>query len=197
MRARFSVVVVVVVAAAAACEQDCDRVEPAYADQASDEVWRVMIDARAAATPGDDAAVLTAPLEGLTQSDPVSFEWDAPLQTALVLPSSSPSPLSFTARRPQRSFLGALSQAVFPAAHAHEPPVTSDVHLLEIDVPGRTCPVAGLTTAQSFVFDDGSWEELTREPGERTLRILSAFVTENRITEGPFTSTPVTLRVRE
>ncbi|MDP2345900.1 MAG: hypothetical protein Q8O67_33480 [Deltaproteobacteria bacterium] len=187
--------VVVVVAATSGCEEDCNTVEPGYAGDASDEVWRVMIEARSLATEGDDAASVTDPTEGaeLSQGDNAAFTWDSPLQTALVTPSSS----SKTRRALAPGLLDLLSQAVFPRAHAHLPPVTSDVHLLEIDVPGRTCPVAGLTTNQTFVFDEASWEKITSDPGERTLRIMSAFLTENRVTEGPFLAAPVTFTVKE
>ena len=194
--------VVVVVIAAGGCEIDCDTVQPSYAGDASDEAWRVMIDARATAIDGGDASTITVPAEGaeLSQSDDApSLSWDAPLQTAALMPSSSSSPPSFLIgrRAPRPGLFDALSQIVFPRAHAHLPPITSDLHFLEIDVPGRACPVSGLTTGESFVFGADDWAELTAEPGERTMRMMSAFLTDNRITEGPFTAAPVTFSVVE
>ena len=83
-----------------------------------------------------------------------------------------------------------------PAARAHEAPITSDVYFLEVDVPGRTCPVAALTTELSFAFDDDGWEAIAAGGGERTARLLSAFLTENNVTEGPFLAAPLTFTVQ-
>lgn len=87
-----------------------------------------------------------------------------------------------------------LAALVLPSAHAHLPPVTSDVYLLEIDVPDR-CPVAGLTTELSFTFSAEDWAEVVAGGGARTARLLSAFVAENNVTEGPFLATPLTFTV--
>ncbi len=191
----LAVLFVVVALLQAGCE-DCSSVEPAYGGVATDEAWRVMVDARAAAVEGDQAAAVTFPVEGtaLSQSnDAAALTWESPLKTALWAPSSME--LRAGRHRHQPGLLDALSQALLPRALAHLPPVTSDLHFVEVDVPGRTCPVSGLTTEESFLFDDEDWAAITGEAGERTLRIMSAFLTENRITEGPFTGTPVSFTV--
>jgi hypothetical protein len=197
MKRASTVVVVAALAAAfaAGCDGagDCDTVEPVYAGAGTDETWRVMVEARASAKESDEV-VVTVPAAGAVVQqgdDPPALAWDSDLEISLNEPASS------TTTRPKPGFFDRLSATVFPVAHAHLPPITSDVYFLEIDVPGRTCPVSALTTLESMIFSDGDWEEVTKEPGERTLRLLSAFVTENRITEGPFQAAPVTFTVVE
>lgn len=189
-------VVVVFSSAGAGCVDDCNAVEPAYAGAATDEVWRVMLDARANAEESTDVEVVVpaAGDEVKQGDDPPAFAWDSTLVAAVELPRF---PDARAHRRRARGLLDDVSALLFPAALAHQPPITSDVYFLEIDVPGRTCPVAALTTLESMIFADDDWDVVTSAPGERTLHLLSAFVTENRVTEGPFTAPPVTFSVVE
>jgi hypothetical protein len=197
------------------CSEDCTTVEPAYAGEATDEVWREMLDARADATDGGDAATFTAPDADTAVSSSTSptFSWDSPLKVAALSPSTTSSPAASspaasspsspsglprwpgTWRRRAPSLFDRVVDVVLPAARAHEPPITSDAYFLEVDVPGRTCPVAGLTTALSFTFDDDSWATIATGGGERTAHLLSAFLTENNVTEGPFVAAPLTFTV--
>jgi hypothetical protein len=153
-----------------------------------------MIDARADATTGGDAATFTAPAADAELGPQApTFTWESPLELASSASSGRPELL-----RPRRARAPGLFDrvvaTVLPAAHAHLPPVTGDVHLLEIDVPDR-CPVAALTTELSFTFDDDDWATVVADAGPRTARLLSAFLAENNVTEGPFIATPLSFTV--
>jgi len=208
----IAVVVAVVVLPAGCAPPDCNTLEPAYAGEASDEVWRELLDARADAVEGGDAAVFTAPAADAVAGPASSptFTWDSPLDLAHAgRPSSTTSARdearAGALRAPRRArptdVFDRLAAWVLPAAHAHLPPVTDDVYFLEIDVPGR-CPVGALTTGLSFAFDDAGWRNVVDPDGDgvvdagaRTARLLSAFVTENNVTEGPFLATPLAFTV--
>ncbi len=173
-----------------ACDGECEQ--PSYAGDATDEVYRVMLDARGTAKSSGDLATFTSPEDGGAVEVDVwpEFTWDSPLKLAAAPSTSSPA-----WRRPAKSLLRDLSSLFIPQAHAHLPPITSDVYLLEVDVPGRACPVAGLTTELSFVFPEDAWSVITDGGGARTARLLSAFVTDNRVTEGAFIAAPVTFTI--
>lgn len=72
-----------------------------------------------------------------------------------------------------------------PLAKPHLPPVTGDVYLVEIAVPGRDCPVNLLTTDLSWQLDAASWAAIT-SGGAKTVavQITSAYLTNGRIMEG-------------
>ncbi len=199
--ASFAVVVracgvaVIVAAGAAGCDPDCESIEPRYAGEATDETWRALLDGRANATASDDVTI-TAPVKGgaLAADEPSAITWTSQLQVAGGEPPRREPSVS-PRRRP--GFLDLLSATLFPSAHAHGALITSDLYFVEVDVPDRRCPVAGLTTDESFTFDDDDWAAITDGAGPRTLRIMSAFVTQNRITEGPFLTAPLTFTVAE
>jgi len=182
----------------AGCAEDCNAVEPAYVGDASDEAWRVLLDARADASASGDIPVFTGPAadSDLPAGTSPTFTWESPLRLA----SATTTPTTAPARRPAPGFLEApfraMSGLLFPVAHAHLPPVTGDIYLLEVDVPGRTCPVAGLTTADlSFTFATSDWEAIAAGGGARTARLMSAFLVDNRVTEGPFLAAPLTFSI--
>jgi hypothetical protein len=176
--------------------EDCSAIEPAYVGAASDEAWRVLVDARADASSTGDVPVFTAPAADTVLSARTSpvFSWDSPLRIAAA---SAPT-VAPRRRGPAGGLEGpfrAVAALVFPAARAHLPPVTGDIYLLEVDVPGR-CPVAGLTTADlSFTFASSDWEAIAAGGGPRTARLLSAYLVDNRITEGPFVAAPLTFSI--
>ena len=185
--------------ASSGCAEDCTAVEPTYAGEATDEAWREMLDARADAVEGGDAATFSAPAADaqVPASSSPTFAWESPLKVASASRPPRLPRLPGTWRRRAPSLFDRVVDVVLPSAHAHEPPITSDVHLLEVDVPGRTCPVAGLTTALSFTFDDEGWNAISAGGGERTARLLSAFLTENNVTEGPFLASPLSFTIEE
>jgi hypothetical protein len=176
------------------CEQECATLEPAYAGAASDEAWRVMLDARADADSGTDAATFTVPTADgpLAADTEATFAWTSPLKVASALPLD---PKLLQPRRHHTPLFERLATVVFPVAHAHLPPITSDIYFLEVDVPGRTCPVSALTTELSFTFPSSDWEAIAAATSPPTARLLSAFLTENRVTEGAFVAEPVTFTV--
>jgi hypothetical protein len=193
------------------CSEDCTTEEPVFAGEATDEAWLEMLDARVDAAEGGDAPTFTAPEAdaSVPASSSPTFAWDSPLKlssssfSSPSLSSSSSSSVqrlptfSGTWRRRSPTWFDRVAAVVLPSAHAHLPPITSDVYLLEVDVPGRTCPVAALTTELTFTFDDDGWDAIATGGGERTARLLSAFLTENNVTEGPFVAAPVTFTVTE
>jgi hypothetical protein len=181
---------------------DCSTVEPSYLGDASDEAWRVLLDQRASAATGGDAPVFTAPAAGSAHRPDVApaFSWDSPLRLASQAPTDTRETRQTATASVGRGMLDAvlttLSGLVVPSAHAHLPPVTGDIYLLEIDVPGRTCPVAALTTADLTVtFADDAWDAIAAGGGERTARLMSAYLVDNRITEGPFVAAPLSFSV--
>jgi len=188
--------VAVVIAGSTGCEQDCTTLEPAYAGAASDEAWRVMLDARADATSGDDAATFAVPTADapLPANTEATFSWTSPLKVADARPID---PRLLQPRRRHPSFFEGVAAMAIPSAHAHLPPITSDIYLLEVDVPGRTCPVSALTTELAFTFPSSDWEIIVAAASPPTARLMSAFLTENRVTEGAFLTAPVTFTVEE
>ncbi|HEY1098673.1 MAG TPA: hypothetical protein VGF99_07085, partial [Myxococcota bacterium] len=82
MLRRFASIVVVACVAVGGCEQDCDAIEPAYAGEATDEVWRSLSGARADASEGGDAATITAPVDGEVDAGTPAIAWDSPLRVA-------------------------------------------------------------------------------------------------------------------
>ncbi|MBM4279783.1 MAG: hypothetical protein FJ137_03215, partial [Deltaproteobacteria bacterium] len=168
----LSLVAVVVLAwsASSGCAPQCTTEEPAYGGVATDEVWAVLYSARADATEGADAPTFTTPGDGARVSvSSLQFAWDSPLKVA-----SAPLPLPrFAGPRSRRapSLVDKLFASVVPSAHAHLPPITSDVYLLEVEVPGRACPVAALTSELSFTFEGPAWDEIEAGGGRRTAHL--------------------------
>ena len=181
----FAVVLVaLIVSAGGGCSEDCSTIEPAYAGDANDEVWRVLIGARDDASSGGDAATITAPAADAVVDDVPTVTWDSPLKVGVLLPHRAQG-----RRRAQPALFERFSALFIPAAHAHLAPITSDVYFVEVDVPGRTCPVSLLTTNTEAAF-------IAEGGGERTIRLMSAFVTQNRITEGPFLASPIAFSIK-
>ena len=165
--------------------------EPFYDGKASDEAWRTMLDAEARATKDDSKAVtLFLPTEGqqLPKANSPTFTWSTPLTASRrPLPSQGPSMLS------------RLSQLVYASAWAHLPPVTGPIHLLRITVPRRTCPIELVTTRVEWIPNSTAWAQLKDTGGQTlSLDVFSAYLAENRISEGPFHLTqPLTFRVEQ
>jgi hypothetical protein len=142
----------------AACGGDDDPCEPAYGGAATDEAWRAIVDGESRIVVGDPMApVFTAPDPG-----------------ARVAAGGVPPRITWT------------SPIAHKRARPHLPPVTDDVYLLGITVPGRVCPLSMLTTGLDWQLTASQWAELTAAGGQMSVRIVSAYLSENRITEGPF-----------
>ena len=180
-------------------EEGCP--EPSYGGRASDESFRTMVDARDQAVADEtNAPVVTSPEnEALLDSEGAAptFSWTSALKLSMG-PSALPAP----ATRPRGpSLIDVMSELVIPKAHAHLPPVTGDVYLVEVTWPDRECPVAAHTTDLEWQLDKDSWDALKEWRGGEeslSLTIISAYLNENRLSEGPFkTSAPTTFRLSE
>lgn len=159
--------------------------EPSYAGEASDEAWYVMVDAYELAKTGHSDAstpVVPAENEALSGPNPVVFSWSSPL--ALGCPVDC-----FREGHRLWPLMSAARPAIFaPPAHAHLPPVTGDIHYVEVFVPGRECPIRHLTTLEDWRPLPSEWGEM-RGKGQLELVITSAYLEKNRIAEGPYRST--------
>jgi hypothetical protein len=158
--------------------------EPVYAAGATDEAWRTMVDGESSATAGDaHAPSFTTPSEGqaFASSDgaPV-FAWTSPIAL------SGPGATRFVATA-QRSRWDRLLGLFIGTAEAHLPPVTGDIYFIHIHAPGRDCSYDVLTTDLSWQVDDAGWAAMAGAAGQTlSIDITSAYLTENRITEGPY-----------
>jgi hypothetical protein len=202
MRALFPPLVAAAALLVGGCPGPADECteEPAYGGLGNDEVWLTLRDAKDSAQSADDSPTVTSPENGAAFSaagEAPTISWESPLKLALA-----PSPGSSGARRLHRrrapSLRDALSATLIPAARAHLPPVSSDAYLVDIVIPGVTCPVSIVTTELSHPLDEGTWKALKDAKGEDlTLGITSAYLAEGRISEGPFKSKSVSFRVEE
>jgi len=171
------------------CDGDDDSgcPEPVYEGDASDEAWRTMVDGDDLAQVGSaNAPDVTAPAEGAEVSaaaDGLPISWDSAIAR-----------ISLPARRPIRTRPGEAPglledvRALFEGtAWAHLPPVTGDIYWIRIQVPGRECAVQGITTELGWEVTGAAWEAVRAASGQSvTIDVTSAYLTENRITEGPY-----------
>lgn len=159
--------------------------EPSYAGEASDEAWYVMVDAYELAAAGhSDASTPLVPADGeaLSGPNPVVFSWTSPLALGCPIDCFREGHPLWPLRTAER----AVSFA--PPARAHLPPVTGDIHYVEVFVPGRECPIRHLTTLEEWRPLPSEWGEM-RGRGLLELVITSAYLEKNRIAEGPYRST--------
>jgi hypothetical protein len=159
--------------------------EPTYGGKASDEAWLTILDAYDLATTDADAATLTAPaLDAVLTGDPAALTWTSPLSEAsFVFPPAAHASPGFTDRA-----AAALASLFSSRAHAHLPPVTGDIHYVELAISGEACGVRALTTDLAWTPTAAEWERL-RGKGPITLTLTSAYLNNNRVTEGPFRTT--------
>ena len=175
----------------------CPAADPCAADVlytggGTDEVYATMLDAKSRATSDPQGPAITAPTadEKLPAATPASFTWTSPIHVASLFPRVAPHV------RHTPSLFDRLTSVVIPSAYAHEPPVSSDVYLVEIAVPGAQCPVTVVTTDLDVTLDAAHWQELTAAAGkDLTLSITSAYLQVGRVQEGPYKADPVTFQV--
>ncbi len=182
------------------CDSEPECGEPLYAANATDEAWHGLVDALKKAPDSSRAVTLLSPTEGqvYTGADAAPrWEWSSPLRASLER-GSSEGRLALQARpRPSRSVLSWVGELLVPTAHAHLPPYTGDLYLVEVSVPGRTCPVQVLTSELAWQLDTESWNTLREAAGkDLSVQVTSAYLVQNRVTEGPYRmATPRTLRM--
>ncbi len=175
--------------ALAACSAPATCPEPFYDGKGSDEAWRSMQDGEARATKDDTKAVtLFAPTAGqlFPSASPFKLTWTTPLTASLQRP---------TRARPSR--LSQLKDFLYGSAWAHLPPVTGPLHLLRISDGTNACPIEVATTRLEWTPNEAAWTKLKEKAGKTlTLDVYSAYLLENRISEGPFHLTkPLTFTV--
>src|SRR5688572_17224604 len=163
----------------AACPGKCP--EPQYEGKASDEAWFSLIDGEASAT----ADAMKAPVLDVADgaqlpSMPINtFRW-----TSTLMVSAPKAPVYAPTRPlPERQWWREL---LIGEAWAHLPPVTGVIYWFKFTVPGEQCPVELVSTRTEWTPTPEIWTKLTSGSGPRTVNAQSAYLTENRITEGPF-----------
>jgi hypothetical protein len=184
--------VLLVVTAAACPAADPCAADVAYAGGGTDEVYATMTDAKTRAKQDPQGATITSPTanEKLPKADLPTFTWTSPIHVASLFPTEVARP------RHAPSLLDFASSVIIPSARAHEPPVSSDVYLVEAAIPGAQCPVTVVTTDLSAKLDAAHWAEITAATGKTiTLSITSAYLQVGRIQEGPYEASPVTFEV--
>ncbi len=153
--------------------------EPFYDGKGSDESWRSMQDGEARATKDDTKAVtLFAPTanQSFPSATPFKLTWSTPLTASLDRPA-----------RARPSTLSQLGNFIYSSAWAHLPPVTGPLHLLRISDGTNACPIEVVTTRLEWTPNDAAWAKLKEKAGKKlTLDVYSAYLLENRISEGPF-----------
>jgi hypothetical protein len=176
--------------ATSACDMgttDCG--EPLYAGKPTDEAWRALVDVKQRPLDSSRAVNLVSPSAGEVYpagATPPTWEWASPLRTSLQRPGQGALALQ-AAPRPSRSFTAWLGELLVPTAHAHLPPYTGDLYWVEISAGGE-CPVAQVVTSElSWQLDATTWAELGKHAGkDLTVQVMSAYLMQNRVTEGPF-----------
>lgn len=197
-RAALTALIALIATLAGGCPSEpCASEEPAYGGLGNDEVWLTLRERKAQAAAGDDAPTIIAPTASavLPAADVPTFAWESPLKIALA--PHVPAPL-FRHDAPsllQRAIAGA-SHALIPVAHAHLAPVSSDVYLVDLLLPGRECPVSIVTSELSHELDTETWS-LLRESGgaEITMQLTSAYLSSGNITEGPYQAADVAFTI--
>ncbi|RKH70026.1 hypothetical protein [Corallococcus aberystwythensis] len=178
---------------------ECD--EPLYAGGATDEAWRTLLDARNQPQDSSRAVTLMSPESGQAywtdQSAPV-WQWTSPLRASLERPGRTVPALEGHPRESKRSVLAWLGNLVLPTAEAHLPPYTGDLYWVKVFAQGRECPIAQVLTSElQWQLDDGSWRTLKDSAGKAlSVQVVSAYLVQNRITEGPYSlgaAVPITM----
>jgi hypothetical protein len=180
----------------AGCPADPCELEPAYGGAATDEVYTTLHDATNDAQEGGDAAVIESPKDGaaLAADEPATFSWSSALKLSSAAGSRPADPRVVRPLRP--SLMDRVSDMLLPRAYAHLPPVTSDAYLVNVAIPGGECPVQAVTTELEAKLDATGWDLLKSTNAELSVRIVSAYLEDGRITEGPFISEAVSFTVK-
>ena len=167
---------IIAIAAVACCACGPKCPEPQYEGRASDEAYLTMVDAEARATADGMKAPSLQITDGMQFSKATipTFTWTS------TLASASPPPPP--ARKASPWWRGLLVSE----AYAHLPPVTGVIYWFKIAVPSEKCPVELLSTRTEWTPTQEIWTKLSSGSGARTVAAQSAYLTENRITEGPF-----------
>jgi hypothetical protein len=199
-----SAMLVVSLGACTGAEERFPCGEPAYVADASDEVFVALLDAEDnLVVDANRTSTLTVPAGGAIDDAAAAplLSWQSSLVAVHDVATSRPAHPSFQRRSVsdvQRAW-ASLTSLIVPSAHAHLPPVTGDVHWVRIHAAGQgtACPMLqGLSTTTDWQLDDDSWATWKAATGAYEVTITSAYVVDNRITEGPFRSSPVVVNIQ-
>jgi hypothetical protein len=159
--------------------------EPFYAGEATDEAWQALVDAEdRVSTDNTNAPLIEIPAEG--EVFPKSalaprFRWSSAI--ALLTAPRSERRVELAHAPSLRERFEAL---LWSTAHAHLPPITGDVYYLRLYT-GASCSLDVMTTSLEWPVSADAWTAMQEAAGNGlVLDITSAYLTENRITEGPY-----------
>lgn len=189
-------VVVVAVIAVVVCVGCGQEVKPpcetVVEGAATDEVVRAFADLREFAVDDPAGPKLSVPAEDQTfdkDGEAPTFSWSDELAVVTpLLPRRAPE-LPPPPRTP--GWLESIGGLVIGTAHAHLPPVTGGMYLVEVPfgaAAADACPARTLTSELSLTVDEATWSQMRATP-KLTLTLTSAYLVEGRVTEGPYRST--------
>lgn len=161
---------------AGACSADAPTApeDVIYQGIATDEAWLEIAD-HPPVTDDAMAPRLTAPTTISSTADAPTFVWDGG-----AVASAWP-------RRAPRQTRFAWSELFGPGhARAHSPPVNGALYRLVFTIPGDPAPVRVLTGLTSYTPIAAIWDRTKVATGPLSVELVGAYLTEGRITEGPF-----------
>ena len=149
-------------------------------DEAFERFWPKVAEATASTAMG---AMLATPAPGatVTATMPATLVWRR-ADAALPTPGG---PVRLATRA---GWFG------LPVAHAHLPPVTAHVYLVELRA-GSAEPVRLFTTATEWAVDGVTWQSLIDAGGDVRVTIYNAYLNQNVVEEGPFVTPEVTFTI--
>jgi hypothetical protein len=164
--------------------------EPIYGGETTDEAWRDMWDKQRNTTESAMyGANLVSPTEGasMAPTSPGAFVWTTTLAAAPAVPGGAPV-RHVRAPTPWRvDFI--------PEALAHGNPVTGPVHWLRFIIAGRD-DIHVFTTETQWTPTETQWAPFAATAGaEIRLEVVSAYMTQNRVVQGPYKA-PIVRRFR-
>jgi hypothetical protein len=183
---RFALLVLPVLLAACG-RTPCPGVQ--YEGRATDEAYLSMEDAEERAVPDPSPAPSMQFADGMSfaASPPPTLKWTSTLSAARL-----PRPL----RRESPGRAPLWRGLILAEAWAHLPPVTGAIFWLKLSTPGQSCAIELLTTNTEWTPLPQVWSLIAQGTGPTQLTGYSAYLNENRITEGPYVSpAPTTFRV--
>jgi len=168
--------------------------EPEYGGAATDEAFTSIVDGEKRVSADDTKSVaITVPTQSqvFQRSAPPLLRWMPGSVSSSMSRLHVPASRRFATRVPTRekSPFAWVARLFESEAWAHEPPITGPLFYLHFTVPGRACEVRVLTTMTSYQVSTAAFDAFKAATGPITLSITSAYVRENRITEGPYKPT--------
>ncbi len=160
-----------------ACGADpCD--DPLYDGGTQDEAFRAVVDAEKHLEVGSPRApTVTSPTADQAFTAPAAFTWTSPLRVEGF--RTRPSP-------PRRGWFDRALSLVISEAQAHGEPYTGDLYDVTVRSEGGKCLARVITGNLAFTPPDELWARFAAEGAPLELSIASAYLRDDRVTEGPF-----------